>query len=68
MLYTRLLLRPIGIVAYEMESLQQAGASVIRIDELLRTRREVIDGRGVRFSRWRTGRAVRFRLVRIQRD
>ena len=32
-----------------MEGLQRAGASVIRIHDLLRTRREVIDGRGVRF-------------------
>ena len=47
--YTRLLIQPIGSVATEMESLQQAGASVIRIHELINTRREVIDGRGVRF-------------------
>ena len=47
--YTQLVNSPIGIVAYEVESLQQAGASVIRIDELLRTRRMVIDGSGVRF-------------------
>ena len=31
----------------EMARVQQAGASVIRIDELFRTRREVTDGRGV---------------------
>ena len=47
--YTQLVNSPIGIVAYEVESLQQAGASVIRIDEILRTRREVVDGRGVQF-------------------
>ena len=47
--YTRLLIQPIGSVADEMENLQQAGASVIRIYELLSTHREVIDGRGVRF-------------------
>ena len=48
--YTRLLIQPVGSVANEMESLQRAGASVIRIDELLRTRQEVTDGRGVHFS------------------
>ena len=47
--YTQLVNAPIGVVAYEVESLQQGGASVIRIDELLRTRREVIDGDGFRF-------------------
>ena len=47
--YTWLVERPIGIMSEQIESLQQAGASVIRIDELLRTRREVVDGRGVRF-------------------
>ena len=47
--YTQLVNSPIGIVAYEVESLQQAGASVIRIGEILRTRREVVDGRGVQF-------------------
>ena len=48
--YTQLVNSPLGIMAYEVGGLQQAGASVIRIDELLRTRREVIDGPGVRFS------------------
>ena len=47
--YTLLVERPIGVVSQEIESVQQAGASAIRIDELLRTRREVTDGRGVRF-------------------
>ena len=47
--YTWLIERPIGIMSQEIESLQQAGASVIRIDELLRTRQEVTDGPGVRF-------------------
>ena len=47
--YTWLIEWPIGIMSQEIESLQQAGASVIRIDELLRTRREVTDGPGVRF-------------------
>ena len=47
--YTQLVNSPIGIVAYEVESLQQAGASIIRIDELLRTRRAVTDGPGVNF-------------------
>ena len=46
--YARLLIRPVNGVSYEMEGLQRAGASVIRIHDLLRTRREVIDGRGVR--------------------
>ena len=47
--YTRLLIQPVGSMANEMESLQRAGASVIRIDELLRTRQKIIDGRGVQF-------------------
>ena len=47
--YTHLVIMPIAIVSQEVESVQQAGASVIRIDELLRTRRAVTDGRGVRF-------------------
>ena len=47
--YARLLIRPVNRVSYEMEGLQQAGASVIRIHDLLSIRREVIDGRGVRF-------------------
>ena len=46
--YARLLIRPVNGVSYEMEGLQRAGASVIRIHDLLSTRREVIDGRGVR--------------------
>ena len=47
--YTEQMTRPIGGVSYQMEALQQAGASVIRISDLLRTRREVTDGQGVRF-------------------
>lgn len=47
--YARLLIRPVNGISYQMEGLQQAGASVIRIHDLLTTRREVIDGRGVRF-------------------
>ena len=47
--YSSLLRRPVIGVSHEMEGLQRAGASVIRIHDLLRTRREVIDGRGVRF-------------------
>ena len=47
--YSILLRRPVIGVSHEVEGLQRAGASVIRIHDLLRTRREVIDGRGVRF-------------------
>ena len=47
--YSRLLSRPVIVVSHEMEGLQRAGASVIRIHDLLSTRQEVIDGRGVRF-------------------
>ncbi len=47
--YSILISRPVIVASYEMEELQRAGASVIRIHELLSTRREVIDGRGVRF-------------------
>lgn len=59
--YANLVNRPIGVVSYEMESVQQAGASVIRINDLLRTRREVIGGRGVRFPEGAL--AVRFDSV-----
>ncbi len=48
--YSILISRPVIVASYEMEGLQRAGASVIRIHELLSTRREVTDGRGVRFS------------------
>ena len=47
--YSMLLNRPVNGVSFEMEALQRAGASVIRIHDLLSTRREVVDGRGVRF-------------------
>ena len=47
--YSILISRPVIVASYEMEGLQRAGASVIRIYELLSTRTEVIDGRGVRF-------------------
>ena len=47
--YSILLSRPVNGVSFEMEGLQRAGASVIRIHDLLSTRREVLDGRGVRF-------------------
>ena len=47
--YSRLLSQPVNGVSFEMEALQRAGASVVRIHDLLRTRREVLDGRGVRF-------------------
>ena len=47
--YTQLVLYPIISMSQEMARVQQAGASVIRIDELFRTRREVTDGQGIRF-------------------
>ena len=47
--YTHFVNMPIAIVSQEVESVQQAGASIIRIDELLRTRQEVTDGSGVHF-------------------
>ena len=47
--YTQLVLYPIISMSQEMARVQQAGASVIRIDELFRTRREVTDGQGVQF-------------------
>ena len=62
--YTRILIQPVGSVSDEMEGLQRAGASVLRIDELLRTRREVIDGSGVRFPDGPL--AVRFDSVLLQ--
>ena len=47
--YTRILIQPVAGVSQQMEALQRAGASVVRINELLRTRPEVADGQGVRF-------------------
>ncbi len=47
--YARLVIAPIYQMSDEIEALQQAGASVIRINDLLRTRREVADGPGIRF-------------------
>ena len=47
--YTQLVLFPIISMSQEMASVQQAGASVIRINELFRTHREVTDGHGVQF-------------------
>ena len=47
--YTRILIQPVAGVSQQMEALQQAGASVVRINELLRTRPEVNDGPGVPF-------------------
>ena len=47
--YTQLVLYPIISMSQEMARVQQAGASVIRIDELFRTSREVTDGQGIRF-------------------
>ena len=47
--YTQLVLHPIISMSQEMARVQQAGASIIRIDELFRTRREVTDGQGIQF-------------------
>ena len=49
--YSRLVIAPIYQMSHEVEALQQAGASVIRINDLLRTRREVADGPGRRFGK-----------------
>ncbi len=49
--YSRLVIAPIYQMSDEVEALQQAGASVIRINDLLRTRREVADGPGRRFGK-----------------
>ena len=45
--YTRMLLQPIERFTQELNNLQRATASVIRIVDLLRTERGVLDGRGV---------------------
>ena len=47
--YTRMLLEPIERFTYQMNNLQRATASVIRILDLLDTKRRVLDGPGVRF-------------------
>ena len=47
--YTRMLLDPIERFTQELNNLQRATASVIRISDLLQTERLVLDGPGVRF-------------------
>ena len=47
--YTRMLLEPIERFTQEINNLQRATASVIRILDLMQTRRRVLDGPGVRF-------------------
>ena len=47
--YTRMLLGPVERFTEEINNLQRATASVIRILDLMQTRRRVLDGPGVRF-------------------
>ena len=47
--YTNMLLQPIERFTQEINNLQKATASVIRILDLLQTERRVLDGPGVRF-------------------
>ena len=47
--YTRMLLEPIERFTQELNNLQRATASVIRISDLLQIERRVLDGPGVRF-------------------
>ena len=47
--YTNMLLQPIERFTQELNNLQKATASVIRILDLLQTERRVLDGPGVRF-------------------
>ena len=47
--YTRMLLEPIERFTQQINNLQRATASVIRILDLMQTRRRVLDGPGVRF-------------------
>ena len=47
--YTRMLLGPVERFTQEINNLQRATASVIRILDLMQTRRRVLDGPGVRF-------------------
>ncbi len=48
--YTRMLLEPIERFTQELNNLQRATASVIRISDLLQIERRVLGGPGVRFS------------------
>jgi ATP-binding cassette subfamily B protein len=45
--YTSLLTQPIEQITRQMQDLQQAGASVVRVQELLATERSIEDGPGV---------------------
>ncbi len=47
--YTRMLLNPIERFTQQINNLQRATASLIRILDLLETKRRVVDGPGVRF-------------------
>ena len=47
--YTRMLLEPIERFTQQIDNLQRATASLVRILDLLGTRRRVLDGPGVRF-------------------
>ena len=47
--YTRMLLQPIERFTQQIDNLQRATASLVRILDLLATRRLVLDGPGVRF-------------------
>ena len=47
--YTRMIVQPIERFTQELNNLQRATASVIRIVDLMQTDRQVLDGPGVRF-------------------
>ena len=64
--YTRMLLQPIERFTQELNNLQRATASVIRVVDLLRTERRVLDGPGYRFTGGAP--AVRFEGVTFSYD
>ena len=64
--YTRMLLQPIERFTQELNNLQRATASVIRVVDLLRTERRVLDGPGYRFAGGAP--AVRFEDVTFSYD
>ncbi len=64
--YAGLLIRPIGRLQAEILDLQQAGASIDRIDELLSVRPAIVDGPGVPLPEGAL--AVQFREVSFSYD
>lgn len=47
--YTLLIFQPLNVITRQVEDFQKAGASIVRIQDLLATRRKLVDGPGAIF-------------------